>query len=114
MGGGGRPRAEGRGSGTPGNLMGDETKLFVGGLPTDCTEAAVRAVFEPYGKVLHIHMMLPSERTGQRCAFVQFDAHASAVNALELSNSYRMHPGEQTPIVVRFADSQGAKRQRAW
>jgi hypothetical protein len=114
MGGGGRPRGEGRGSTAPGNLTGEETKLFVGGLPQDCTEAAIRVVFEPYGKVLNVHIMLPSERTGQRCAFVQYEMHACALSALELSNQYRMTPSG-APIVVRFADTQGAaKRQRAW
>ena len=66
------------------------------------------------GKVLNVHIMLPSERTGQRCAFVQYEMHACALSALELSNQYRMTPSG-APIVVRFADTQGAaKRQRAW
>ena len=58
----------------------------------------------PYGVIVDIHMMNPSERTQQRCAFVNFEHHVSAVAATKMGGVHVMKPGER-PIVVRFADN---------
>ena len=94
------------------NLNGDEVKLFIGGLPVECTEMDLRALLAPYGNIVDIHVMKPSGYSNQRCAFVTYEHHVSALAATKLSGVHRLSPVDR-PIVVRFADSQGSKRQRA-
>lgn len=96
-----------------GALTGDEVKLFVGGLSTDMDQDTLHAAFSSFGTVREIHLMQPSERTNQRCAFVTFEAHASAVSATQMSGKMKMTPSDAAAIVIRFADSQN-KRQRSW
>ena len=57
--------------------------------------------------------MQPSERTHQRCAFVTFAEHASALAATAMSGNHRMAPNEPA-VVVRFADNPSNKRHRSW
>ncbi len=45
------------------------------------------------------------------CAFVTFEHHVSALAATKMGGVHRMNQNDR-PIVVRFADSQGGKRQR--
>ena len=72
----------------------------------------LRGVMHAYGVLTEVHIMAPSERTRQRCAFVSFETHANAMAATALNNAFQMRQTER-PIVVRFADSQG-KRQRTY
>lgn len=53
----------------------------------------------------------PSETTQQRCAFVTFEHHVSALAATKMGGVHRMNANDR-PIVVRFADTQGQKRPR--
>ena len=97
-------------------MRGDECKLFVGGLPIECTEYEVRQFMMPYGPIGEIHVMKPSTQTHQRCAFVTYEHHASALAATKMHGTKKMKP-EDKPIVVRFADDQhrpppGVKRPR--
>ena len=73
-------------------LSGGEVKLFVGGLPSSCSDVELRALMEPYGFVQEIHMMKPSEQTQQRCAFVTFEHHVSALAATKMGGVHRMTP----------------------
>ena len=93
-------------------LEGNEVKLFVGGLPLDATEVDLRALMGPYGNIVDAHLMAPSQTSSQRCAFVTFEHHVSALAATKLGGTHQMIPGER-PIVVRFADQQGNKRARS-
>ena len=61
----GAPKAK-----APAQPMGDEVKVFVGGLPMYCTETEVRHIFDSFGTITEVHLMNPSYKTGQRCAFV--------------------------------------------
>ena len=88
-------------------MRGDECKLFVGGLPIECTEYEVRQFMMPYGPIGEIHVMKPSTQTHQRCAFVTYEHHASALAATKMHGTKKMKP-EDKPIVVRFADDQHA------
>jgi hypothetical protein len=92
-------------------LTGEETKLFVGGLPYQCGDPDLRAIFATYGTIKDLHLMHPSSQTQQRCAFVTFDNHASALAATKLGGVYKITPTDK-PIVVRFADQQANKRPR--
>ena len=97
----------------PSPLAPPQTKLFVGGLPNDCAEPELRNLMMPFGQIVDIHLMAPSQRTQQRCAFVTFGDHASAVAATALGNKNQAaHVHAQVDprfrsLVVRFADSQG-------
>jgi len=106
--GGGPPRG---GAQAQAPLNGDEVKLFVGGLPADCDDAGLRAVCQPFGNITDVHLMKPSGYSNQRCAFVTFEHHVSALAATKMSGQHRMNQFDR-PIVVRFADTQGNKRQR--
>ena len=52
-----------------------------------------------------------SPTTQQRCAFVTFEHHVSALAATKLSGMHRMTANDR-PIVVRFADAQGENKKR--
>jgi RNA recognition motif-containing protein len=52
-------------SGALGQVTGEEVKLFVGGLPTEASELDIRAMMAPYGNILDIHVMKPSNYTNQ-------------------------------------------------
>lgn len=108
---GNMPPGGGRGQGGDQVLSGDETKLFVGGLPAETTDTGLRTLMSPYGNILDIHVMKPSSHTNQRCAFITYEHHICALAATKLSGVHRMNPNDKA-IVVRFADKQGDKRQR--
>jgi len=72
----------------------------VGGLPYQSSDTDLRAIFASYGSIRDLHLMAPSVKTQQRCAFVTFEQHASALAATQLSGNYRMVPTDK-PIVVR-------------
>jgi hypothetical protein len=92
---------------------GQGVKLFVGGLPAAFTIADLTPLFEPYGVLVDTHMMKPSEKTGQRCAFVKYQMAASAQAATAAMNGILQINAQDKPIVVRFADDgNGTKRQR--
>ena len=57
------------------------------------------------------HMRMQPSSCSQRCAFVTFEHHVSALAATKLSGVHKLNPVDR-PIVVRFADSQNGKRQR--
>lgn len=92
---------------------GSEPKLFVGNLPASTTEADLQLLFANYGQVEDVHLMNPSAKTGQRCAFVRFTTTDFAQAAIDGLVNYSVVPGE-TPILVRFADSQTQKRPRTF
>ena len=92
-------------------LVGNEVKLFVGGLPSEFSELDLRNVMAPYGNIVDIHVMKPSGSSNQRCAFVTYEHHVSALAATKMNGVLRVNAVDR-PIVVRFADAQHNKRQR--
>lgn len=107
---GGNGGARAHQAGSEQALTGEEVKLFVGGLPPDAGEMELRALMGPYGNIVDVHLMKPSMHSNQRCCFVTFEHHVSALAATKLGGVHKMNAVDR-PIVVRFADSQ-AKRQR--
>ena len=86
-------------------MRGDECKLFVGGLPIECTEYEVRQFMMPYGPIGEIHVMKPSTQTHQRCAFVTYEHHASALAATKMHGTKKMKPAsseKHAPIWLRY------------
>jgi len=90
-----------------GMAAGSEPKLFVGNLPGNTTDADLRMLFQTYGPVEEVHLMNPSAKTGQRCAFVKYPGVENCQAAIDGLVNYRVMPGDEKPILVRFADSQG-------
>merc|ERR1719203_933391 len=81
------------------------TKLFVGNLPTDVQQEAIRMVFSHYGNVTNIHVMQGKSRSGQACAFVEYSTPLEAETAiLTLHEKYEIRPGEGA-IMVKYANS---------
>jgi CUG-BP- and ETR3-like factor len=85
-----------------------EPKLFVGNLPGHTADADLRMLFQAYGTVLEVHLMNPSAKTGQRCAFIRYSSTQECQAAIDGLVNYRVHPSDEKPILVRFADNSGA------
>jgi len=88
---------------------GAEPKLFIGNLPGSTSEADLRMIFNTYGAVEDVHLMVPSAQTGQRCAFIRYPTTEECQKAIEGLANYMV---EGSPILVRFANSPGQKRAR--
>jgi len=85
--------------------VGQRTKLFVGNLPADVQQEAVRMVFGHYGQVTNIHLMAGKSRSGQSCAFVEYATGLEAETAiLTLNEKYEIRPGEGS-IMVKYSSS---------
>lgn len=81
------------------------TKLFVGNLPTDIQQEAIRMVFSHYGQVTNIHVMQGKSKSGQACAFVEYSSPLEAETAiLTLHEKYEIRPGEGA-IMVKYSNS---------
>ncbi len=85
--------------------------LFVGGLPEECTDGQLRAVFDHLGvQVLEAQCLPTRSRSGQRCGCVRFSELADAEEALvKLHGKHVMKEGEE-PLVVRFKDDRNGGR----
>merc|ERR1712216_800331 len=71
------------------------TKVFVGNLPKDIGQEAIRLVFGTYGTVTNVHIMVGKSKSGQSCAFVEYSSQLGAETAiLTLSDKYEIRPGE--------------------
>lgn len=71
-----------------------ETKVFVGNLPPDISEEALKYVFGNYGTVNSVHIMTGRSQTGQACAFVEFNSADDANTAMvTLHDQYEIKPG---------------------
>lgn len=63
-------------------------------------------VFSTYGKVVHVHMLPQNARSGQRCAFVFYDAYEAAEDAVKVLNGiYKIREEAVDPIVVQWGRS---------
>mmetsp|Transcript_9651 Transcript_9651/g.14347 ORF Transcript_9651/g.14347 Transcript_9651/m.14347 type:complete len:228 (+) Transcript_9651:76-759(+) len=90
-------------------VRGSGTKLFVGNLPQDIQEEALRMVFGSYGTVTNIHIMGGKSKSGQACSFVEYSNATEAETAiLTLHEKYEIRPGEGA-ILVKWANSGGAR-----
>ena len=66
----------------------------------------LQGLFSQFGTILDVHLMHPSQKTLQRCAFVTFESSVSAQAATKIGGVHKMDPNDK-PIVVRFADQPG-------
>ncbi|KAL0729668.1 hypothetical protein Bca4012_025761 [Brassica carinata] len=63
--------------------MDDGNSVYVGGLPYDITDEALRRVFSPYGTVLNIKIVNDQSVRGKCYGFVTFSNHRSADDAIQ-------------------------------
>jgi len=88
------------------------TKVFVGNLPQDIQQDAIRMVFGTYGTVTNVHIMGGKSKSGQSCAFVEYSQVIEAeTSILTLSDKYEIRPGEG-PITVKYANNQQKGQQK--
>jgi RNA recognition motif-containing protein len=94
--------------------MANRSKLFVGNLPADTTESALRAVFEPFGEVKEVHIMSSARsRLGYACAFVVYAPSAQADVAVDALNGlFKLQPTDSEPISVSYARQEESKKAR--
>lgn len=87
-------------------------KLFVGHLPSTTTEADLRPVFEPFGRVLEV-VVLRAGTVSRCCGFVNMESTAAALAAARaLNDRLQLDPANGT-VVVRLADGRGHAPQHA-
>jgi len=88
----------------------DGYKLFVGGLPPDCTSDELTMVFTTYGEVNKVHIMPPHAETGRVAAFVYYKASQSAEDSINvLHEKYKIRQDAELPILVKWAQTKDAK-----
>jgi hypothetical protein len=89
-----------------GGAQGGGSKLFVGNLPTDIQEEAIKMVFSTYGNVTNIHIMAGKSKSGQSCAFVEYSSPMEAETAiLTLHEKYEIRPGAGNILVKHATNS---------
>merc|ERR1712216_1101791 len=94
----------------PGGGGGGGVKLFVGNLPTDIQQDAIKMVFGTYGNVTNIHIMAGKSKSGQSCAFVEYSTPIEAETAiLTLHEKYEIRPGAGN-ILVKYASNSSRPR----
>mmetsp|Transcript_74440 Transcript_74440/g.208984 ORF Transcript_74440/g.208984 Transcript_74440/m.208984 type:complete len:331 (-) Transcript_74440:16-1008(-) len=86
------------------------TKIFVGSLPDDITETALRAEFSRYGQIVDVYLKTGCEPNKQ-WAFVLFGTNAQAQNAKDSTDRRLTFPGAPGPCEVMFAKFQGKNGQ---
>lgn len=88
-------------------------KVFVGMLDRNSNEAAVEALFNNYGKVLEVFLMVDKATGGYKgCGFVKYAEKEEALSAI--SNLHGKYTDGSAPkaLVVRMADTEQQKQQR--
>ncbi len=80
----------------------DAVKLFVGQIPKDMEEEALRPVFAEYGTIFDL-TVIRDKATGQHrgCAFLTYTSKVAAEKALEALHNKRKLPKAQNPLQVR-------------
>lgn len=85
--------------------------LYVGNLPEGCDEAAVRALFKPYGEIrsMVVNKAKEEEKKDEKekenhlYALVALETHDAAEKALkELNNKEQVLPGQTKPLYVSW------------
>jgi len=92
----------------------DGWKLFVGGLPRDCTEEELNTVFSTYGAVRKVLVLAPHAVSGRVAAFVFYEAEQSADDAImALHDVYKIRADAEAPITVKWGTDRGGKGGKA-
>lgn len=79
----------------------DAVKLFVGQIPKDMTEEALRPIFADFGPIYDL-TIIRDKTTGlhRGCAFLTYASRNSAEEAIEALHNKRKLPNAQNPLQV--------------
>jgi len=86
-------------------LLSEATKLFVGQVPSVCTEEMLRPVFMPYGTILEISIMRDKYHKSKGCAWVSYSTKSQAESAIDNLHDKHCIPPQTNPLQVRLAES---------
>ncbi|KMZ55991.1 hypothetical protein ZOSMA_9G00960 [Zostera marina] len=86
----------------------DDSSIYVGGIPYDCTDEVLRHTFEIYGSVVDIKIINDHEIGGKCYGFVTFRNPRSAINAINEMNGRSL--GGRV-IRVNEVKTRGGRRQ---
>ncbi|KAG0501123.1 hypothetical protein HPP92_001195 [Vanilla planifolia] len=90
-----------------------EHKLFIGMLPKNVTDAEVTSLFSKYGNIKDLQVLRGSPHTSKAgCAFVKYETKEQATAALEGLNGKHKMEGSNTPLVVKWADTEKERQAR--
>lgn len=80
-------------------------KLFVGQVPSDCSERRLAELFEKYGRVVDVHILRDRDGRSRNCGFVTLESTKQAKLAMDSVNKKVALPPRKTPLTVSFADN---------
>ncbi|KAG8202001.1 hypothetical protein JTE90_010372 [Oedothorax gibbosus] len=90
----------------------NERKLFIGMLSKKCTENDVRIMFSAFGSIEECTVLRDASGQSKGCAFVTYSSRQCAINAIKSMNHSQTMEGCNSPLVVKFADTQKDKDQK--
>jgi CUG-BP- and ETR3-like factor len=87
-----------------GSQPGGDAKLFVGQLPPQFTQDMLRSLFEPYGELKDVAILM-NHVTGRHkgCGFITYASRDAADAAIAALNGQQKLPNAKKEIVVRYA-----------
>jgi len=90
-----------------------EPRLFVAKLPRTAVEKDVREVFEPFGELKEIKILVdPTNGQSRGCAFVVYRRRSDALAAIQALNNIHVMPGNTLAVNVSFAETPQQKQDR--
>eukprot|EP00760_Papus_ankaliazontas_P029243 PhM_4_TR4173/c0_g2_i1/m.78488/K13207/CUGBP, BRUNOL, CELF; CUG-BP- and ETR3-like factor len=81
------------------------TKLFVGQVPSVCSEENLRPVFAAYGTIVEISIMRDRYGKSKGCAWVTYSTRAEADAAVQDLHDKHCIPPQTNPLQVRLAST---------
>ena len=79
-------------------LVRADIKLFIAMIPVEAGEKDIADVFEPFGNVEEVYILLDKDRKSRGCAFVKYTRNDEAVNAIQaLHRQYTMQVRDDFP-----------------
>merc|ERR1712137_134667 len=94
------------------NTSGKQANLYIKPLKENTTEETLKKLFESFGEVIECKVMTDKQTPNSRCiGFVRFSNRQSADKAINAMNGVKME-GDDTPLVVRYAETQQQKQRR--
>ncbi|GBL72843.1 CUGBP Elav-like family member 2 [Araneus ventricosus] len=81
-------------------------------LSKKCTENDVRIMFSSFGSIEECTVLRDASGQSKGCAFVTYASRQCAINAIKSMNHSQTMEGCNSPLVVKFADTQKDKDQK--
>ncbi|XP_062506225.1 CUGBP Elav-like family member 3-A isoform X2 [Corticium candelabrum] len=95
-----------------GILRSNEPKLFIGMLSRTAGEDEVRHMCRPYGSIESVTVLRDGQGKSKGCAFLTFGTRAEAIRAISALNHSTTMEGCNSPLVVKFADTEKERQQK--